>query len=357
MPEQEDLLDLDGPQIEGGYVYLARRMLNSSLWQQNHVDRIVGITCMLLANHEPREWCGIQIDRGQFVASHRRLAAVANVSRNSLRESIDRLKLVGDDGVPFMRVVEKDNYSIFTIVKFDYYQTAVNYENQGGWLKSDPPPVAQKSTTSGSDTGRGVAQKLPQTRIIVNKKSKSTRRRVAQKSATAWDGEQDPTGFDTFWSAYPRHTAEHRARIAWRRLFHGQENPELLKTILRSLAEQKRGPLRPRSQSEIYFIPYAATWLNERRWLDKPCGPAVARGAEVDDGKFEDIDNAPGLPTEESMDPGAEPGGDLPDDGPEDRPDEDERGADGLGHQLPHLHDLAGGLLNRPAPDANVREG
>lgn len=81
----------------------------------------------------------------------------------------------------------------------------------------------------------------------------------------------DVTGFPEFWSAYPRHDARRAAEKAWARL---RPSPEMRDTIMAAMASQQRagGTLNPGSGAK--FIPYPASWLNDRRWEDLPAASA-----------------------------------------------------------------------------------
>jgi hypothetical protein len=69
------------------------------------------------------------------------------------------------------------------------------------------------------------------------------------------------SGFDEFWSAYPRKEAKPRAVKAWRKIPAG-EYPQILADIER----RKRSEDWKRDGGR--FIPHPASYLNERRWED-----------------------------------------------------------------------------------------
>lgn len=70
-----------------------------------------------------------------------------------------------------------------------------------------------------------------------------------------------PEGFDQFWSAYPRKDGKKKACEA----FLKAATP--LETLLTALERHKRLPQWNREGGQ--YIPYAATWLNQRRWEDE----------------------------------------------------------------------------------------
>lgn len=81
--------------------------------------------------------------------------------------------------------------------------------------------------------------------------------------------------FDRFWQAYPKKKAKAKARQAWVKL---KPDMELCKIMAAALDQQKRSETWKREDGR--FIPYPATWLNQRRWEDEPdkAAPAASGG-------------------------------------------------------------------------------
>lgn len=69
--------------------------------------------------------------------------------------------------------------------------------------------------------------------------------------------------FDDFWKTYPKKVSKNNALKAWKKL---NPNDDLIKKILSALEEQKQSPQWQKDNGQ--FIPYPATWLNNRRWED-----------------------------------------------------------------------------------------
>lgn len=70
--------------------------------------------------------------------------------------------------------------------------------------------------------------------------------------------------FEKFWGAYPRHTAKAEARKAFVKL---NPNSDLLETMLAAVKRQQGSEQWSRDNGK--YIPYPATWLNQRRWEDE----------------------------------------------------------------------------------------
>ena len=70
--------------------------------------------------------------------------------------------------------------------------------------------------------------------------------------------------FDRFWIAYPRHDSKATAQKAFEKL---NPDEELLTAMLTAI-EQFKGTAQWQENGG-QFIPYAATWLNQKRWQDE----------------------------------------------------------------------------------------
>lgn len=73
----------------------------------------------------------------------------------------------------------------------------------------------------------------------------------------------EPDAFDTFWEMYPRKSAKEKARSAFKRIPKRDYSP-----LFAGLKAQKQSEQWCRDGGQ--YIPYPATWLNQRRWEDKP---------------------------------------------------------------------------------------
>lgn len=67
--------------------------------------------------------------------------------------------------------------------------------------------------------------------------------------------------FDEFWSLYPRKISKATARKAWLKLTAEQQ-------LLAAKAIDNHCQYWKAKETELEFIPYAASWLNAERWED-----------------------------------------------------------------------------------------
>ena len=113
--------------IPKGYVFIARDILSSTLWERRPEDRIAAITAIVLANHQARKWCPngrdeVNIGRGQFARSWQRLAKECNMSTKATRTSFGHL-----EKSVFLNRKLHGKFSVFSIQKYEYYQDRDKY--------------------------------------------------------------------------------------------------------------------------------------------------------------------------------------------------------------------------------------
>ena len=70
--------------------------------------------------------------------------------------------------------------------------------------------------------------------------------------------------FAVFWSAYPRKDSKAKAKASWDKL---KPDKALVSRIMAALEQHKRSDQWTRDGGQ--YIPYPATWLNQRRWEDE----------------------------------------------------------------------------------------
>ncbi len=132
--------------------------------------------------------------------------------------------------------------------------------------------VAQRDSVVQRDSRAGrqsVSRRTTQDVVQGDTNKEVTRKELGNACAS----DRTPDGFAAFWAAYPRKVARERAIKAWRKL---SPNESTQTALMAGLERAKRSQQWRKDRGE--FVPYPATWLNERRWEDGPTLPAtVAR--------------------------------------------------------------------------------
>lgn len=152
-------------EMPGGAILVARRILESSLWKMSAQDRVVGISCLLIASHTAGSMKlgaeSIHLDRGQFHASWDHLARACRLTVEETQESIARLITSG------FIVRDRLTPSVFTILNYNHYQDPIKYsegeaqsslDSTQGRLFEVPESPAPDRATPGQPPGKGRAR-------------------------------------------------------------------------------------------------------------------------------------------------------------------------------------------------------
>lgn len=108
-----------------------------------------------------------------------------------------------------------------------------------------------------------------------------------------------PVGFDSFWDVYPRKDGKARAENAFRTACREVSSRVLF------LAAVEFAKWHEIDGTETKFIPYAATWLNGKRWTDErpPAKPAATKLSTTDQRVTDAVALSNRLKAEEANEP------------------------------------------------------
>jgi post-segregation antitoxin (ccd killing protein) len=149
-------------------------------------------------------------------------------------------------------------------VTVEYPEDTSNYRNQRGLIR------VHKRDYSG--TNRELIRCIDSRYLQEQRSIKGTKEELKRSysGSTTIDTNPNPdiscpNLFSEFWQAYPIQVNEVAAKKAWAKI----KNPSAtLPLILSALSRQKNS--EQWQQENGKYIPYPATYLNERRWNDVP---------------------------------------------------------------------------------------
>ncbi len=78
------------------------------------------------------------------------------------------------------------------------------------------------------------------------------------------EGECEGKNFERFWEVYPKRVSRGQAEKAWKAL---SPNEQLIESILQAITRAKTSEMWRKESGK--FIPYPATWLRAKGWLDE----------------------------------------------------------------------------------------
>lgn len=188
---------------------------------------------------------GMRADDDGFISSPRRIASTVNASADDLKLLIAKGFIIPfASGVCVVRDWKINNYiqrDRYTPTLYAEEKSQLESGKNGRYLPLDTKCI---QTVSKPDT---------QERIELGYISSPT----AQSTDKGYD-----VSFSAFWNAYPRKVGKGAAQKAFSKV------GVPLDTLLTALEQQKRSDQWNRDGGQ--YIPYPATWLNQRRWEDEP---------------------------------------------------------------------------------------
>jgi hypothetical protein len=258
------------------YNRLFTKILDSSIWLEDHATRLVWIT--LLASK----------DQDHFA----KFSAIGNLSRRAgvtdqeCRVAVAKFEAPDpDSGDPDNdgRRIERvpGGWIVLNGSKYDDLATAADAREQTRervkrhrernapvTVCNAPVTVCNEkvtpsdtttTTTTGSDLDRGSVRIETNPEIEVPSVVC-----VPRKNRSATDLPYS-AAFERFWKCYPNKTGKGKAWAAWQRI---KPDLQLAGKFEDAIAWQVKTPQWMKDGGQ--FIPHAATWLNQKRWQDEP---------------------------------------------------------------------------------------
>jgi hypothetical protein len=210
-----------------------------AVWLASHVD----------------DWCEDHVTRN-FIAK------ATGISGDKVSKSMATLERLG--------IVEKH---VAEVAQSEGGKRWVVWFDHSVW---ETDPGRQTTTPQSCDDHPPVARRPPPGRVttattgdLSEKTSEKTNARIASSDTPQSldlelahpPGERD--SFAEFWELYPKRLARGAAEKAWKTAIK-KTAPEVILDALRARIDWWQ-----KSRTEKPFIPYPATWLNQKRWLDE----------------------------------------------------------------------------------------
>lgn len=210
-------------------------MSNYHLRDRNLSLRAIGLLSKMLSL--PPEW--------DYTVTG--LAAICREGRDAVRATLMELEAAG------YMIRQQTHSASGTFSKNDYivYERPPLTENPSTANPSTVKPLTENPTQINKDLNKGLSNIPP----IV---PQGGRKRQGAKTKSDWM----PERFEAFWSAYPRGEKKQAAIAAWDKL-HADEG------LLNLMAMALKRQLSSDEWQRGIGIPYASTWLNQRRWEDE----------------------------------------------------------------------------------------
>jgi len=224
-----------------GYTKLFNSILASTVWSEPVETRIVWITLLAMADKH-----------GVAEGSVPGLAVFARLPIEAVRTALKRLSSPDRDS----RSQEHEGRRIESV--------------DGGWLILNHAKYRAKLGVDERREYNRLKQrqhraKRQQKSLTVNHSNRSNHKAEAEAEAEAGKDSRAPAlGFEDFWKLYPKKRAKLEALKAWNKQ---KMTPEDVVAILEAV--QLQAQCIDWRKEGGQFIPYPATYINQRRWTDQ----------------------------------------------------------------------------------------
>jgi hypothetical protein len=229
--------------INGGYYIKARCIKESAVAHSPPYVREIWDYLLREANHKDSKYSGFTIKRGQLFRSYRDIRNDLSwkVGYRTERYNENQMKM----GMRYLMkqlmitVAKQPRGNVITICNYDYFQNPKSYE-------------ATNDTTSEATN----AQPMPNQGVPAINKNVKKKKKENNKPYTS--------EFEKFWKVYPKKKNKDKAFDAWNSM-NGQRPS--LGILLKVIEGQRKSEEWTKSRGQ--YIPYPATWLNNKRWEDE----------------------------------------------------------------------------------------
>jgi hypothetical protein len=125
-----------------GWIKLHRKFVDWEWFSKPEMVKLF-LYLLLSVNYEEKKWQGETILPGQIITSYERLSAETNLSVQTIRTCINRLKSTNE-----ITTKSTSHYTIITICNYEFYQTGSEESNKQNNTPNNDQITSQQQTTN-----------------------------------------------------------------------------------------------------------------------------------------------------------------------------------------------------------------
>lgn len=103
--------------MNNGFITIHRKITEWEWYTDGNTLRLF-MHLLLNANHKPKRWKGVEVNRGQLITGRKTLAEELRLSEQQIRTSINKLKSTNE-----ITTQPTNKFTLVTIVNYDNYQS------------------------------------------------------------------------------------------------------------------------------------------------------------------------------------------------------------------------------------------
>lgn len=253
-----------------GWICLHRKICENWIWSKKPFSEGQAfVDLLLMANYKEKKFrLGdevVKADSGTIVTSKIKLSERWGWSKTKVTSF---LKALESDNM--ITVISDHRKTTVSIVNFKAYQDFGAEKNPlKSYSETTEIPVKDLSNATEKPLENHSKTTEEPLKDTNNKDNKDNKDNKGNKVNNPPPPQKADDGFDRFWQAYPRKASKSDAFRAWKKL---KPNEELIGRILNGLEMFKKTSQWLKDNGD--YIPYPATWLNNRRWEEMEEQPA-----------------------------------------------------------------------------------
>lgn len=224
--------------INDGYISLYRSLLESAFYKRSEYVHL-WIHLLLKANHKDSKflWNNQEriIKRGQLITGRKTLSKETGINESTIETILNLFETQHQ-----IQQQKTNRFRCITIIKYEQFQ------NFNSSFNNQLTTNSQQNNTNN------------------NNNNDNNKKEILKKKPETDSGESLSELFKKFWNAYPKKLNREYAFKKFTALKIDNEDLEVILTAIES-QKVKGGILDP---ERIQFVPYASTYLNQKRWLD-----------------------------------------------------------------------------------------
>lgn len=237
------------------YAKLFSSLLSSSIWSEDSDTCKVWITLIALADRE-----------GYVFGSVAGIARICALPVEKIEEAMTKFISPDRHSADLNREPERDGSRIeaidggWRLINYEYYRDLVDADVRRAQYRQAQRKRRQKMLTVNKRHHRSSSV-IP-SEAESSSSSESPSEKTHNQRPTA-DAAGDDT-FSAFWAEYPRKVGKGKALETWEKLS-SEERAAAVKAVPIFAECWKGAP-----ETNLQFLAYPTTWLNQRRWTDDP---------------------------------------------------------------------------------------
>lgn len=152
--------------MNNGFITLHRKITEWEWYADGNTFRLF-LHLLLKANHEPKKWKGIPVERGQCVTGRKILSKELCLTEQQIRTSINKLKSTNE-----ITIKATNKYSVVTVVNYNVYQAKKDKQQPTEQPTTHTTSNQQVTTNNNDNNKNNIYRAFAHLKITMAEKDK-----------------------------------------------------------------------------------------------------------------------------------------------------------------------------------------